>query len=210
MVENKVGSISLVSTGDTISGPAGDLRPALKSRIADYQWENSRPTSAANSPDSVSEPRPLVRHERGKKGSHRATSRSTADQDYRRICIELESEAMRARDHLEDGKLRDTGMEVVIEVEQLLDELYANGSGKHECLKRAVVAIGSQIYNVRWTEAQVAFLQDVANLLNASYLIDDSLVRECLKLIKSHNLELFRGTVAETEVRKNYRITEVD
>ncbi len=101
-------------------------------------------------------------------------------------------------------------MEVVVEVEHLLDELYANGSGKHECLKRIVVAIGSQLYNVQWTSAHVTFLQDVANLLHTSYLIDDSLVSECLKLIKSHDLELFRATVAETEVRKKYRITEAD
>ena len=109
-----------------------------------------------------------------------------------------------------DGRLSDTGMEVVVEAEQLLDKLYVNTWGERECLKRIVLAIGSQIYNVQWTQAHVAFLKDVVGLLQISYHIDDSLVEECLKLIRVHGLEVFRGTIAETEVRKKYRIMEVD
>ncbi len=119
-------------------------------------------------------------------------------------------EVKRASDYLVEGTMSDMGMEVVVEVEQILDELYRNTWGTNECLKRIVVAIGSQIYNVRWTAAHVGFLKDVVRLLRISYLIDESLVAECLKLIRDHRLEVFRGSIAETEVRTRYRIVEVD
>jgi len=140
----------------------------------------------------------------------RTVSVSAPYQDFRRICDELLAEARRADDYLVDGRMSDTGMEIVVEVEQLLDKLYRSTWGTKECLKRIVIAISSQINNVQWTQAHVGFLKDIFLLLRNSYLIDDSLVGECLKLIREHGLEVFRGSIAETEVRKKYRIVEMD
>jgi len=120
------------------------------------------------------------------------------------------AEIKRADDYLVDGSVSETGMEVVVEVEQLLDELYQTRWGKKECLKRIVVTINSQINNVRWTQAHVEFLKDILVLLRNSYLIDDSLIEECYKLIKEHGLDAFRGTISDAEVRKKYRIVEIE
>ncbi len=208
MAEERFGSIFLART-DAGNNPVSESRPAVKSGAADGLRESSRPTSGATSLDLAPEDRRSNASRPQMRGPYGTASESASYRDFRRICDELLMQAKRADDYLVDARLGDTGMEVVVEVEQLLDELYSNTWGTKECLKRIVLAIGSQIYNVAWTQAHVAFLKDVVRLLRISYLIDDSLVEECLKLIRVHGLEVFRGTIAETEVRKKYRIEEV-
>ncbi len=210
MAEERFGSIFLAKTEDAGNKSVSESRPALKSHTVDRPWESSRPTSGATSPDLAPEVRRSDASRPGTRAPHGTASESASYQDFRRICDELLVEVKRADDYVVDGRLSDTGMEVVVEVERLLDKLYGSTWGTKECLKRIVLAIGSQIYNVQWTQAHVGFLKDVVRLLRISYLVDDSLVEECLKLIRVHGLEVFRGTIAETEVRKKYRIAEVD
>ncbi len=82
--------------------------------------------------------------------------------------------------------------------------------GARECLKRVIVAIRSQINNIQWTTDHVSFMQDIARLLRNTYQIDESFIEECYKMISGYGLEVFRGTITETEVRKRYRIVEVE
>ena len=85
--------------------------------------------------------------------------RLETDEAFRRICDELLLEAKRADDFLVDGLLIDTGMEVVVEVEAILDTLYGIKWGKNECLKCVVLAIGSQVNNTHWTQSHIGFLE---------------------------------------------------
>ncbi len=184
--------------------------PAIKSRTENLASERGRPTSGPTSLELI----PETRRPASSRAEIHPPRRRVADpavyRDYRKICDELMAELKRADEYLADGMMSDMGMEVVVEVEQLLDKLYRCRWGEKECLKRVVVAISSQINNVRWTEAHIEFLKDIVLLLRNSYLVDDSLVRECYRLIRAHGLEAFRGTIAETEVRKKYRIVEVE
>jgi hypothetical protein len=209
MAEETFGSTVLAGIEGASSIPASHSRPAIKSRPVANAWDNGRPTSEAT---SLGPPLAFRRSDGGEPDRETpGPAKATASyKDFRRICDDLFAEAKRAQIYLLDGKLSDTGMEVVVEVEELLDRLYANAWGQDESLKRIVVAIGSQLNNVDWTDAHVGFLKNVVSLLRNSYLIDDSLVTECLELIREHGLEVFRGTVTETEVRKKYRIAEVE
>lgn len=210
MAEEKVGPILLAKTEGAMNQRLNESQSAMKSRAEDGFPDSSRPTSGPTSIDLG----PVIHPSHSPTPEVRAPRKSAVDSvayhEFRRICDDLMMEVKRASDYLVEGTMSDMGMEVVVEVEQILDELYRNTWGTNECLKRIVVAIGSQIYNVRWTAAHVGFLKDVVRLLRISYLIDESLVAECLKLIRDHRLEVFRGSIAETEVRTRYRIVEVD
>jgi hypothetical protein len=210
MAEERFGSIFVARTEDASNTVVNESRPAIKSHTVDRPRASSLPTSGAMSPDVVSDVKRPDASGPARRATQGRASEAATYQEFRRICDELLVEAKRADNFLVDGLLSDTGMELVVEVEELLDRLYGIERGKHECLKRIVVAIGSQLYNVQWTRAHIGFLKDVVRLLRSSYLIDDSLVEECLRLIRSHGLEVFRGTVTETEVRKKYRIIEVE
>jgi hypothetical protein len=142
--------------------------------------------------------------------SDRPSKDLTTYYDYRRICDALAAELKQADSYIANDTMTDEGLEIVVEVEGLLDELYKCNWGERECLKRAVVAISSQINNIQWTRVHVAFLKDVVHLLQITYLVDDSFIAMCYCVIRDHMLDQFRGTVMATEVKKRYKIVEVD
>jgi hypothetical protein len=210
VVEERLGTSYVARSEVASSSAASESRPATKSRGVELLSQSSRPTSGAMSPDVAFEARRPEVSEREVRSPRGSVKEAAAYQDFRRICDDLLSEAKHADDFLVDGLLSDRGIEVVVEVEALLDALYRTKWGEYECLKRIVLAIGSQLYNTQWTCAHVGFLKEVATLLRISYHVDDSLVAECLKLIRSHGLEVFRGTLTETDVRRKYRIVEAE
>lgn len=207
MLEGSGGLISAASV-DASNSTFGEARSALKSRAGDDSRDRLRVTSEPAGLDALAGLRPSATTV-GRAASPRTRpSKSGVYQSYRRLCARLVAELERADDYLVDGGLSDEGMEVVVEVEQILEELYRVPWGKHECLKRVVVAIESQIKNAQWTVDHVCFLQDIARFLQNTYQIDDAFVRKCYDMMAGYGLDVFRGTVAETEVRKKYRIVE--
>jgi hypothetical protein len=101
------------------------------------------------------------------------------------------------------------GTEVVVEVEVLLEELYACKYGQGESLKRVVVAVQSQVNNARWDRKHVEFLRDVVRFLRVRYLVDEATVEACYEMMKARGLDPFRGSICEPRVVKRYRIEEV-
>lgn len=128
--------------------------------------------------------------------------------DFRRTCDDLAEAALHADDYLLNGEVSDEGLEVIVQVDELLERLYQCDWGEGESVKRVVVAIKSQLNNVRWTERHVGFLKDAAFKIRNRYLINDQFVEECLDLIEAHNLDLFRGVLSSEGIRR-YRLEEI-
>ena len=100
-------------------------------------------------------------------------------------------------------------MPAVVKVEELLERLFDCNWGQGDALKRIAVAIESQVKNAEWTERHVSFLEEFVGFMATRYMIDDSLVADCIETIKQHELNPFRGTIAETSGLKKYKIVEV-
>lgn len=129
--------------------------------------------------------------------------------DFRRTCDALLLELRRLDDFWSDEVLADEGLEVTVEVRQLLSDVFVCEWGKGDCLKRAVVAIESQIGNTNWTKPLAKFVEAAISLLRLRYLIDEQVVEEILDLVEAHGLDPFRGTVSQPQVRKQFVIQEV-
>lgn len=185
-----------------------DVRAATKSRDSKLPDQQRRSTAETAGMDLLPPAWPSGVHVPVSRPRTKVLLQGENYGAFRRTCDRLAAELRRVDDYLKDGVLCDEGMEVVVEVEQILDDLYRVDYGQRECLKRIVVAINSQINNIRWTASHSGFLRDTALMLRNSYLVDDSLVKECYALIKRYGLDPFRGTVSESPVLKRYRIVE--
>ena len=117
---------------------------------------------------------------------------------------------LRRLDDFWDGELlADEGLEVTVELRQLLADVYDSDFGKGECLKRAIVAIETQIGNANWTKSLANFVEAAISLIRIRQSIDEQVVEEVLDLVEVHGLDPFRGTVSEPQVRKKFVIQEV-
>lgn len=130
-------------------------------------------------------------------------------QAFRRLCDAISVELGRIDAFFVNDEMSDEGAEVVAEVEALLEELYACPYGQGEALKRIVVAVQSQVNNVRWDKRHIDFLRDVSRFLRVRYLVDETSVKTCYDYMKARGLEPFRGTICEPRGIKRYRIQEV-
>ncbi len=184
--------------------------PATKSdfRISDRENGRSNSESASLDLSLASESRSIARSVQPM--TERSVKQAASYRSYRRICDELVAESKRLESFLVDGKLNEEGLEVVVEIEHILDELYNCKWGEGECIKRVVVAIWSQIKNVQWEESHTRFVRDISVYLRNAYLVNDATIKECFNLIREHGLEVFRGSLVETSVRKRYKIVEAD
>lgn len=126
-----------------------------------------------------------------------------------RKCDELILELRRLDEFWNGDDLADEGLEVTVEVRQLLDDIYDINWGKGDCLKRAVVAIQSQIGNAIWTKPLATFVDAAVQIIRQRRLIDEQVVEEVLDLVEASGLDPFRGTVSEPQVRKRFVIQEV-
>jgi glutamate synthase domain-containing protein 1 len=201
------GRIMSVASVDASNSTASEKRSALKSP-GDTAKEGIRSTSESAGIDLLTSLRTRATPAGKAKTSEKRSVNTANYQAFRRLCDRLVDELEQADDYLVDGRLSDEGAGMIVEVEQILDELYRVSWGSRECLKRVVVAIRSQINNVQWKTVHVCFMQDIARLLRNTYQVDDSLIKECYKIISGYRLDVFRGTITATEVRKKYRIVE--
>ncbi len=165
-----------------------------------------------SAPSSV--PIPFSKEQTGARRSSKSAPRKSPRQvtygaDFRRLCDNILDELRCIGPYLVDGEVSDEGGAVVAEIEMLLERLYACPYGDGEYLKRAVVAVQSQVNNSRWDKRHVAFLEDVFRFLRVRYLIDDAVIDTCFALMKTHDLDPFRGTICTPRVAKRYRIEEV-
>ena len=134
---------------------------------------------------------------------------SSGYRTFRMLCDSLVAETKELRQFVADGQVTEYGFGAIAEVSSILDELYECQWGESECLKNIVVAVRFQIGNVRWTEAHVAFLEELAVFLRARYLIDDDVVEMCYDMVDAHGLDVFRGTISEPEVVREFKVVEV-
>jgi hypothetical protein len=132
-----------------------------------------------------------------------------AYREFRKICDDIADELRRIDGFLVENSVSDEGLEVVVEIEALLEDLYDCSHGQGESLKRVVVAVQSQVNNAFWDRRHVEFLKDVVHFLRVRYLVDEATVEACYEMMKTRGLEPFRGTVLEPRVVKRFRIEEV-
>jgi hypothetical protein len=152
----------------------------------------------------------LVREELGWQKNFFPPVRNAAEyRKFRKLCDSLVAETAELRQFVVGGRITEYGFGAIAEVLSILDELYECKWGEGECLKNIVVAVRFQIGNVRWTESHVAFLEDLAVFLRARYLIDDDVVEMCYDMVDSHGLDMFRGTLSEPEVVREFKVVEV-
>ena len=175
-------------------------------------------SSNAESIGVISEPAGLpiptpdrkVHRERSRKPSTSNISRRHDSYPaFRRLCDDLLEELKAIDSFFVGDTVSDEGAGIVIEVEELLERLYACPHGHGESLKKVVVALQSQVNNAQWDSRHVGFLRDAIKNLRVRYLVDDSAVDACYELMKVHHLDEFRGTISEPQVVKRYRIEEV-
>lgn len=140
----------------------------------------------------------------------RSEAEEEAHRTYRALCDQLLLHTRRLADFVDQDYVTDEGLEVVVRIEELFEEMYDCGWGSGENLKRLVVAVQSQIGNVRWNRSHVSFLNNLIPFLRQRYLIDGSVVSECQRMVKEHGLDLFRGTVHAPEVRREYSVVVRD
>ena len=129
---------------------------------------------------------------------------------FRTICDDLLREVQRLKPVANQTKLSDDWMTAAAEIEGMVEELYDVSWGKKEALKRVVVKVESQINNAVWDQRHVAFLEDVFVALRNRFSIDDTTVVEVADLVKSHKLPLFRGTLSADNLRKQFKLVEVE
>ena len=128
---------------------------------------------------------------------------------FRRLCDDIFAELEMINGFFINDEVSDEGAEVVAEVEALLEELYTCPHGQGESLKRVVVAVQSQVNNVRWERRHIEFLGDVVRFLRVRYLVNEATVETCYDMMKARGLDPFRGTICEPRVLKRYRIEAV-
>ena len=110
----------------------------------------------------------------------------------------------------DDIKLPDETLENIIEIEDILEDIYDFEWGKKECLNRIIVAIQSQINNVDWTYQHVKFLKQSFTYLIPRYFITEDSVQEILKIIGDYKFDIFRGTISSSNnLKKRYKIIEI-
>lgn len=125
---------------------------------------------------------------------------------YRRICEDIKAELRVAESFLVDDKLADQGYGSVAEINGHLERLYDCPWGEGESLKGVVVAIQSQTNNADWTSRHLQFLKDAIAFLLVRYTVTDDVTQKILDMVQDHELDVFRGTVSETDVRVRYRL----
>ena len=133
-----------------------------------------------------------------------------ARQEYRRICDSIKAEVRLLQDYVEDGYVVDEASGVVAEIQDWLETLYDCPFGEGESLKSVVVGLQSQLNNVRWTKQHVEFLTAAIHQLCVRWVVNDQTADDIDDMIEEFGLDVFRGTVSDSDVLVEYRIEKVE
>ncbi len=129
---------------------------------------------------------------------------------FRTICDATLREVRRLKPPVGQTALPDDWMTAAAEIEALVQDLYDVAWGEKDALKRVVLKVEGQINNAIWDHRHVGFLEDVFVTLRHRYSINDTTVGEVADLVKSHGLPLFRGTLSADDLRKQFKLVEVE
>ena len=188
----------------------GEAEPVVKGESPPRpDRETSRVASDATGPPIIVPKRKARFDEKHKPSARGVSSQGSLYPEFRRLCDEIINELSQIDEFFIGDEVSDEGLEVVVEIEELLERLYSCPYGKGESLKRVVVAIQTQVNNAQWARRHVEFLKEVIRFMRVRFLVDEAAVDHCYELIKAHDLDEFRGTVSEPQVVKHYRIEEV-
>lgn len=199
-----------VSRAGVLAPTTGEVGPLVKGESALVREQETE--RALSEPSSLKIASPSGRSDgQGKSKSilQKPPKDISSYRAFRRLCDAIFEELGRIDAFFVKDEVCDEDSEVVAEVEALLEELYACPYGQGESLKAVVVAVQSQVNNVRWDRRHIDFLRDVFRFLRVRYLVDEMSVKTCYDFMKARGLEPFRGTICEPQVMKRYRIQEV-
>lgn len=146
----------------------------------------------------------------GNSGESKARSTTEDFRSFRDICNRILQESKILESHMVESEVDEKGLPSIIEIEDLLENLFDCNWGEDECLQRIAVAVETQVKNTELTEKHVSFLIDFFSFLKTRYHIDESIVQDCIQRIKQNGLDPFRGTLTETEGSKRYKVVEFD
>jgi len=135
-----------------------------------------------------------------------------SQQEFSQICqkILIELDDLEAADCYVDGAVGHEGAGVVAQVDSLLEAMFDCPFGEGESLKSIVVAVQSQVNNVDWTTDIVEFLRSAMSFLRVRYVVNDQTVDEIYDMMRERNLDPFRGSVSDRDIKTRYRLVEVD
>ncbi len=206
-----------------VSNPSGSFDTSLGDRgLQDPVGEkpvNSSSESAAAPGQSPSEIDRFSREEVGRIareirgwGQHYKPELDAAEarQEYRRICDSIKAEVRLLQDYVEDGYVVDEASGVIAEIQDWLETLYDCPFGEGESLKSVVVGLQSQLNNVRWTKQHVDFLTAAIHQLCVRWVVNDQTADDIDDMIEEFGLDVFRGTVSDSDVLVEYRIEKVE
>ena len=130
--------------------------------------------------------------------------------EFRRICNDLDAEICALRASLVGETIPDEASGAMAEIQRLLELLYDCPFGEGESLKSAVVALQSQLNNAQWTVKHVDFLDAAIQHLRVRSVVNDQTVDAINKMITEIGLDVFRGTVSDSQVLATYAIRKID
>ena len=129
-------------------------------------------------------------------------------QTFRELTATLRAQSREAQLLFDQG-IGDDIFPSIVEIDATLEQLYRCGYGDGDALKSIILALQSQIKNQKTTKEVVAFIVESSSFLASQRTIDDSAVDVIYKIVESHGLDSFRGTLTANHTRKRYKIVEV-
>lgn len=139
----------------------------------------------------------------------RTNNEEAARRQYELLCEDVLEQLGDLEGHIEDGVLADEASSGIAEIQRLLEEMYDCPFGQGESLKSVVVALQSQVNNAEWSLVHVKFLRAAFEFLRRRWIIIGQTVAEIDDMIEEFGLDLFRGTVSDTDVLVEYRLEKV-
>ncbi len=107
------------------------------------------------------------------------------------------------------GGLGVDGVTESIQAEEVLETIRAIDYGEPEALKKAAVAVLSQIRNVRLTESHVNYLAEAHAVLSDTISPNSEMANRIFRSAKQFGLDPYRGILSSAGALKKYKLVEV-
>lgn len=182
-------SDSQISSGDKINSDT--TFSIIRNELRDEDDTDERINSASSSTRAIIGQIATAPRKPGK------VMKSEDWQEYRRatkLLLDLANEMQQAS---MAGDEPDDRPDIIANIEDAVNRLYDVKFGKKECLARCAVEIESVILQAKWQANHVAFIRDVAKFLQTRGFVDQSTVGQIMEIVKSHNLDEFRGVLSD-------------
>jgi hypothetical protein len=93
-----------------------------------------------------------------------------------------------------DGSIPAEAAPYIVQLNDVLEELFDSDGG--EALKDIIALIQAQVLSANWSLAHANLVTDLAKFLFSQSLINETAIREVVRMIEEAGLDIFRGTLS--------------